>query len=91
HSRFKEAQLKIETLSAPSERTAAYESITDVEELFDDMNRMTQHMTDDQTNNPTEEMSSEEILHVGLNELSSKQPLDVDSSLDELKRRMDET
>ncbi|HBV05214.1 MAG TPA: hypothetical protein DEF01_00635 [Gemmatimonadetes bacterium] len=91
HSRFKEAQLKIETLSATSERTAAYESITDVEELFDDMNRMTQNMTDDQTNNPTEEMSSEEILHVGLNELSSKQPLDVDSSLDELKRRMDET
>lgn len=92
YSRFKEAQLKRgETLSATSWRTAAYESITDAEELFDDMNRMAQNVKEDKTNNPTEKVSSEETLQVGLNELSSKQPLDVDSALDELKRTMNET
>ena len=91
HDRFKEAQLKRETLSATSARTAAYESIADVEELFDDMNRMAQNITDDRTNDPTEEVSGEETFQLGLDELSSKLPLDVDSALDELKRRMDET
>ena len=91
HDRFKETQLKRETLSATSARTAAYESIADVEELFDDMNRMAQNITDDRTNDPTEEVSGEETFQLGLDELSSKLPLDVDSALDELKRRMDET
>ena len=91
HDRFKETQLKREALSATSARTAAYESITDVEELFDDMNRMAQNITDDRTNDPTEEVSGEETFQLGLDELSSKLPLDVDSALDELKRRMDET
>ena len=91
YDRFKETQLKRETLSATSATTAAYESITDVEELFDDMNRMAQNITDDRTNDPTEEVSGEETFQLGLDELSSKLPLDVDSALDELKRRMDET
>jgi hypothetical protein len=91
YSRFKEAQLKQETLSTTSGRTAASESIKDVEELLDDLNLMAQNRTGDKTNNPTDEISVEETFQVELKELSSTQPLDVDSALDELKRRMDET
>ena len=35
--------------------------------------------------------AASETFQLGLDELSSKLPLDVDSALDELKRRMDET
>ena len=90
HSRFQEAQLKRETLSAASGRTAAYESITDIEELFHDLNRVARSITDDETNNPADEMSGEDTFQLGLNELSSRNPLDVDSALGELKRRVDD-
>ncbi len=91
YSRFKEAQLKQETLSTTSGRTTASESIKDVEELLDDLNLMARNRTGDKTNNPTDEISVEETFQAELKELSSTQPLDVDSALDELKRRMDET
>ena len=89
-SRFQEAQLKRETLSAASGRTTAYESITDIEELFHDLNRVARSITDDETNNPADEMSGEDTFQLGLNELSSRNPLDVDSALGELKRRVDD-
>ena len=90
HSRFQEAQLKRETLSAASGRTTAYESITDIEELFHDLDRVARSITDDETNNPADEMSGEDTFQLGLNELSSRNPLDVDSALGELKRRVDD-
>jgi len=91
YSRFKEAQLKQETLSTTSARTTASESIKDVEELLDDLNLMARNRTGDKTNNPTDEISVEETFQAELKELSSTQSLDVGSALDELKRRMDET
>ena len=94
--KVKEAQAKRDSLSATAGRLGARESISAVDDLFSELDRMAGKIDDERAKSATAEAFSDLDLgpersdyHIDLNETPPPEP-DFDARLAELKRRMDE-
>jgi phage shock protein A len=93
--KIREAQKNRDTLAATAGRASARESIRGTEDLFDELDRMAERISgDDERRKAADEIlrdldSDESDLHLDLDD-PYRPPPDVDSRLEELKRRMGE-
>lgn len=93
-SKIKEAKTKRESLSATAGRTGARESISAADDLFSELDRMSDKIDGEKAKGDAAEAFSDIDLggtdsdtHIDINEAPRSEP-DFDAALEELKRRM---
>jgi phage shock protein A len=93
-SKIKEAKTKRESISATAGRTGARESISAADDLFSELDRMSDKIDGEKAKGDAAEAFSEIDLggtdsdtHIDMNEAPRSEP-DFDAALEELKRRM---
>jgi phage shock protein A len=93
-SKIKEAKTKRESLSATAGRTGARESISAADDLFSELDRMSDKIDGEKAKGDAAEAFSDIDLggddsdtHIDMNEAPRAEP-DFDAALEELKRRM---
>jgi phage shock protein A len=97
YARFNEAKEKRDALSATTGRTGARESISAADDLFDELDRMADKIDDNKARGEAAQafdeldLSGQSEFRVDLDEPPPSRELDVDSALEELKRRMKES
>ena len=93
-SKIKEAKTKRESISATAGRTGARESISAADDLFSELDRMSDKIDGEKAKGDAAEAFSDIDLggtdsdtHIDINEAPRSEP-DFDAALEELKRRM---
>ena len=93
-SKIKEAKTKRESISATAGRTGARESISAADDLFSELDRMSDKIDGEKAKGDAAEAFSEIDLggtdsdtHIDMNDAPRAEP-DFDAALEELKRRM---
>ena len=84
-SKIKEAKTKRESISATAGRTGARESISAADDLFSELDRMSDKIDGEKAKGDAAEAFSE--THIDMNDAPRAEP-DFDAALEELKRRM---